>query len=57
MAVVSFHSLDDRIVKTFFKEKTGGGSVSVTKKPIVPSPEEIARNLRSRSAKLRILQK
>jgi 16S rRNA (cytosine1402-N4)-methyltransferase len=63
MTVISFHSLEDRIVKEFFKEKgvrskEGGGSNSIiTKKPITASPQEIAENPRSRSAKLRILQK
>jgi len=54
MAVISFHSLEDRIVKEFFRE------ASKPHKPIKlikPSPEEIARNPRSRSAKLRILKK
>ncbi|MDR1361724.1 MAG: 16S rRNA (cytosine(1402)-N(4))-methyltransferase RsmH [Holosporaceae bacterium] len=52
--VVSFHSLEDRIVKFFFKklctEKRG---LLLTKKPIVPSPAELLSNPRSRSAKLR----
>lgn len=53
--VVSFHSLEDRIVKSFFKEY-GREKVSfeiLTKKPITPSGEEIANNPKSRSAKLR----
>ena len=56
MAVISFHSLEDRIVKEFFKKQSveGLGTV-ITKKPIVPSDEEIARNPKSRSAKLRII--
>ena len=58
MAVISFHSLEDRIVKNFFRdratEKRGG---LINKKPIVPSAEEIAENPRSRSAKLRIVEK
>lgn len=57
IAVVSFHSLEDRIVKEFSKEKEKDGAVRVTKKPITPSDEEIRNNPRSRSAKLRILQK
>jgi 16S rRNA (cytosine1402-N4)-methyltransferase len=58
IAVISFHSLEDRIVKRFFKEKseTGEGRL-ITKKPITPSPQEIAKNPRSRSAKLRIIEK
>jgi 16S rRNA (cytosine1402-N4)-methyltransferase len=57
MAVVSFHSLEDRKVKEFFKEKEKEGSVRITKKPIPPDFDEVRRNPRSRSAKLRILQK
>lgn len=58
MAVVSFHSLEDRIVKNFFRDKAKEGIAKlITKKPIVPSREEERDNPRSRSAKLRILQK
>jgi 16S rRNA (cytosine1402-N4)-methyltransferase len=58
MAVISFHSLEDRIVKEFFKEKRESGEATIlTKKPIVASPQEIAENPRSRSAKLRIVAK
>ena len=58
MAVISFHSLEDRIVKNFNKEKAiEGRAVIITKKPVVPSREEIRENQRSRSAKLRILEK
>lgn len=55
LAVISFHSLEDRIIKRFFLEKAqkGEGTV-VTKRPITASEEEIKRNSRSRSAKLRI---
>jgi 16S rRNA (cytosine1402-N4)-methyltransferase len=58
MAVISFHSLEDRIVKTFFlsKEKNGEGK-NLSKKPIAPSDDEVKINPRSRSAKLRIIQK
>lgn len=56
LAVISFHSLEDRIVKKFFNtQKTN--HIIVTKKPIVPEKKERALNPRSRSAKLRILQK
>ncbi|MDR0632105.1 MAG: 16S rRNA (cytosine(1402)-N(4))-methyltransferase RsmH [Holosporaceae bacterium] len=52
--VVSFHSLEDRMVKFFFKELASSGKFSLlTKKPIAPSAEEISRNRKSRSAKLR----
>lgn len=58
IAVISFHSLEDRIVKNFNKEKVESEKARViTKKPIVPSDEEIKNNPRSRSAKLRILEK
>lgn len=58
MAVISFHSLEDRIVKNFMKEKqlVGEGEIK-TKKPITPTDEEIKNNPRSRSAKLRIIEK
>ena len=71
IAVITFHSLEDRIVKNFFRQ----GSVQepeadevygtrvdnplrmVNKKPILPSPEEIRKNPRARSAKLRIAER
>ena len=58
MAVISFHSLEDRIVKNFFKEKQVEGKLEIiNKKPIVPSEKEVSENPRSRSAKLRIIRK
>jgi 16S rRNA (cytosine1402-N4)-methyltransferase len=73
IAVISFQSLEDRIVKQFFQQEEKGctcppqfprcmcGRKSrlsiVTKKPIAPSPIEITENRRSRSAKLRIAQR
>ncbi len=58
IAVISFHSLEDRIVKRYFleKEKNGLGK-RITKKPIRPTREEILNNKRSRSAKLRVIEK
>lgn len=54
LAVISFHSLEDRIVKKFMKAKAEEGLLrTLTKKPIRPSIEEVRRNPRSRSAKLR----
>ncbi len=58
IAVISFHSLEDRIVKNFNKQKEELGEAKIiTKKPIIPTDEEISKNTRSRSAKLRILEK
>ena len=58
LSVISFHSLEDRIVKRFMKEKIGNNeALGITKKPIIPTEEEIKLNPRSRSAKLRILEK
>lgn len=57
MAVISFHSLEDRIVKDFYKAQKENGALILTKKPITPGPQELAENPRSRSAKLRIIEK
>ena len=73
VAIISFHSLEDRIVKSFFKEMSKDCVCPpgfprcvcdhkkmlkiITKKPITPSNNEISQNRRSRSAKLRIAEK
>ncbi len=72
LAVISFHSLEDRIVKQAFRKAAGkplkGERIGpdpakaprfreVTKKPVQPSTEELAGNPRSRSAKMRVLEK
>jgi 16S rRNA (cytosine1402-N4)-methyltransferase len=71
IVVITFHSLEDRIVKNFFKngnfneeqENDLYGSLQknelkvITKKPVIPSQEELKRNPRSRSSKLRIAEK
>jgi len=58
IAVVSYHSLEDRLVKKFYKEKEKEGILKIiTKKPITPTKVEVLNNRRSRSAKLRIAQK
>jgi 16S rRNA (cytosine1402-N4)-methyltransferase len=72
IAIISFHSLEDRIVKQFFRnghfeekdeQDPFGSSPSITqfrtltKKPITPSEKELGRNPRARSAKLRIAEK
>ncbi|MEI8345933.1 MAG: 16S rRNA (cytosine(1402)-N(4))-methyltransferase RsmH [Pseudomonadota bacterium] len=59
LAIISFHSLEDRIVKNIFRDhaKKDHSFKILTKKPITPTPEEQKLNPRSRSAKLRILEK
>lgn len=73
IAVISYHSLEDRIVKEFFRDQAAA-SVSpkidpaglmkknaelkvITKKPVLPAQEEIEKNYRARSAKLRVAEK
>lgn len=58
MAIISFHSVEDREVKNFFRDKAKlkEGKL-VNKKPIIPTDEEIQENPRSRSAKLRVIEK
>jgi 16S rRNA (cytosine1402-N4)-methyltransferase len=56
LAVIAFHSLEDRAVKqTFRRLGQGGGFVVVTKRPVRPTEGEVARNPRARSARLRVL--
>lgn len=60
LCVISFHSLEDRIVKQAFRSLSENGPGvfrRVTKKPIRPGPEEVGQNPRSRSAKLRVLER
>ena len=58
IAIISFHSLEDRLIKINFKENEKRGFYKIiTKKPIVPDKQEINSNPRARSAKLRIAQK
>lgn len=54
LAAISFHSLEDRIIKEFLKEKERSGELKIiNKKPIVPGETELKDNPRSRSSKLR----
>ena len=57
IAVISFHSLEDRVVKHLFRRLAAPGAVPgvtiITRRPVTPSPEERAQNRRARSAKLR----
>ena len=59
LAVITFHSLEDRIVKHVFRGLAAGeGAVRVlTRKPVVPGEAEVARNPRARSAKLRAIER
>ena len=73
LCVITFHSLEDRVVKNFMKDKAQGcicpkdfpvcvcgrtpKATIITRKPIVADEEELARNPRARSAKLRVLEK
>jgi 16S rRNA (cytosine1402-N4)-methyltransferase len=58
VAIISFHSLEDRIVKHSFRELEKQGTFKIiTKKPIEANAEEIQDNPRSRSAKLRVIEK
>ena len=57
-AVISFHSTEDRMVKQAFRSAEKGGTMKlITKKPLSPTDDELARNPRSRSAKLRVGEK
>lgn len=58
IAIITFHSIEDRLVKGAFKDAAyaGKGSI-VTRKPLVPSSDELAVNPRARSAKLRVFER
>ena len=56
LAIITFHSLEDRIVKNFFRQCAKEDKAEIlTKKPIYPTDDEIAQNPRARSAKLRAI--
>lgn len=57
LAVISFHSLEDRIVKHFFQSIPFAQAKIITKKPLTASEEEVKSNPRARSAKLRVIEK
>jgi len=58
LVIISFHSLEDRIVKDAMREGARQGQYRLlTKKPVTPSEDEIASNPRARSAKLRAAEK
>lgn len=58
LAVITYHSLEDRIVKNAIREGCQNGLLRrVTRKPVLPSEEEISMNTRARSAKLRVAEK
>ena len=60
LVVISFHSLEDRIVKHTFRALERGGKVAIrvlTKRPVIPEDEEVERNPRARSAKLRVAER
>jgi 16S rRNA (cytosine1402-N4)-methyltransferase len=60
MAFITFHSLEDRVVKHTLRQLQAGGEVGLkvlTKRPLVPADEEIERNPRARSAKLRVAER
>ena len=57
LAVITFHSLEDRIVKQYFKSIENKRVCLVNKKPIIATDEEVKNNPRARSAKLRVVEK
>jgi 16S rRNA (cytosine1402-N4)-methyltransferase len=59
LTVITFHSLEDRIVKHAFRALAAGGDALrvLTRKPLVPGDDEVARNPRARSAKLRAIER
>jgi 16S rRNA (cytosine1402-N4)-methyltransferase len=60
MAVITFHSLEDRIVKHTLRSMQAAGEIGITvrtKRPMVPTEGEVERNPRARSAKLRAAER
>jgi 16S rRNA (cytosine1402-N4)-methyltransferase len=56
ICIITYHSLEDRIVKLAFKEPTSGLQ-ALTRRPVVPSAREVSLNPRARSAKLRVAER
>jgi len=58
IVVISFHSLEDRLVKSAFRKGQDASSLKIlTKKPLSPLDSEIRENVRARSAKLRVAER
>jgi len=57
MVAISFHSLEDRAVKQFGRQGVQPRVVEITKKPLRPAPEEVQKNVRARSAKMRVYER
>ena len=57
LAVISFHSLEDRIVKQYFRSIDNKLVNVITRKPLVPGRVEVKNNSRARSAKMRVVEK
>jgi 16S rRNA (cytosine1402-N4)-methyltransferase len=62
LGIISFHSLEDRIVKRFFKDRAGQGRydselVEISRRPITATQDELVHNPRARSAKLRVVKR
>lgn len=70
ISIITYHSLEDRMVKNYFKSGNKGGEIErdffgrgespfiiINKKPILPTEEEISANTRARSAKLRVAER
>jgi 16S rRNA (cytosine1402-N4)-methyltransferase len=60
MAIITFHSLEDRVVKHTLRQIQASGEIGLrilTKRPIVPADAEVERNPRARSAKLRVAER
>ena len=57
IVVISYHSLEDRIVKQMFKKYSSDNFQIITKKPLIPTRKEVQENHRARSAKMRVIER